>query len=332
MSKRTVQTLTQRKDWLDVLRALAMLFVIFGHFYRESATYFIFTSPIKIPLFFAVSGYLFHDSNGDMKAFFARLFKRLVIPWLVLSVTSVVIYLPFRGWGYLGNAIANILIGENVWYMPCCIIAEILFMFSKRFTKNMYQLSAASVILTASGYILSVYGLLEICKINTALICQSFLLLGHLIRKHEHKLQELKLWVPLGGVAGYMLLAIVSMLLFPGKALDVNNNIYYNIPMCIALITLGCITLFALAPKIKWYPRSLVFIGQNTLVLYIFHPIGRAIVELVLQKLQITLPDTWYTALGMTAVVCVGCGLGAALLNWLLPEAVGKKRIKNVTV
>ena len=53
-----------RKDWIDALRALAIILVVLGHQLRGVAEYFIFTSPIKMPLFFAISGYLFKARNG----------------------------------------------------------------------------------------------------------------------------------------------------------------------------------------------------------------------------------------------------------------------------
>ena len=50
-------TTRERKLWIDALRALAMLFVIFGHQVGNYIPYYVFTSPIKIPLFFMITGY-----------------------------------------------------------------------------------------------------------------------------------------------------------------------------------------------------------------------------------------------------------------------------------
>ena len=40
----------KREGWVDGLRAVAVLFVIFGHQIPGNTIYYVFTSPIKIPL------------------------------------------------------------------------------------------------------------------------------------------------------------------------------------------------------------------------------------------------------------------------------------------
>ena len=81
-----------RKNWLDAARALAMLFVIFGHVGNElfansitaDAAYFPVLSvinPVKVPLFFAVSGYLFSDKNDNAKRFFGKMLTGRLIPY-----------------------------------------------------------------------------------------------------------------------------------------------------------------------------------------------------------------------------------------------------------
>ena len=73
-----------RLEWIDVLRALAILLVVYGHritylkndvdgfwFYEA---YSVFLNPIKMPLFFALSGYLFRIRQGGDIAFFKKTF------------------------------------------------------------------------------------------------------------------------------------------------------------------------------------------------------------------------------------------------------------------
>ena len=43
----------ERKSWIDGLRALAMLFVMYGHLCTGIRPYSVFSAPVKLPLFFA---------------------------------------------------------------------------------------------------------------------------------------------------------------------------------------------------------------------------------------------------------------------------------------
>lgn len=62
-----------RKIWIDGLRGLAMVFVLYGHLVNDWSTYYVFTSPIKIPLFFANTGYVYKTREGDFKRFLKNL-------------------------------------------------------------------------------------------------------------------------------------------------------------------------------------------------------------------------------------------------------------------
>lgn len=42
----------ERKTWIDALRALAIIMVVLGHQVKGEDAYFLFTSPVKMPLFF----------------------------------------------------------------------------------------------------------------------------------------------------------------------------------------------------------------------------------------------------------------------------------------
>ena len=122
-----------RKYWIDALRGMAMLFVIFGHQCSEWTSFFVFTSAIKVSLFFVISGYLFNERNGDVISFLKNLFFKLIIPYFFLSLLPMrLLYGIIRGAtiGVFGKYIYNFLCGTLIWYMPCCIIAEIIQFFN----------------------------------------------------------------------------------------------------------------------------------------------------------------------------------------------------------
>ena len=67
-------------------------------------------------------------------------------------------------------------------------------------------------------------------------------------------------------------------------------------------------------------------IGQNTLVLYIWH--GIAITALVKATSLIgwSIQTNWWSAIIKVVWACFDCGLCSLLINRFFPEVVGKKR------
>ena len=70
--------MNSRKEWIDGLRALAMLIVMTWHISNGINSQWLFsliTAPIMIPLFFSITGYVFNDCEGNQKLFYTKLFK-----------------------------------------------------------------------------------------------------------------------------------------------------------------------------------------------------------------------------------------------------------------
>ncbi len=323
-----VEIKTERKPWIDVLRALAMLFVLYGHMVQESTTFFVFTSPIKIPLFFAITGYLFKDRGGDIKIFFQKLLRTLAIPYLVLAFLPVIAFSLLYGFSYFKEQAIGVLIGESIWYMPCCIIAEIIYFFIRKFLKDLKLLTLAAISCFVFGLLLAKWQILDIFMINRAFVVQIFIYAGYLFRLCENRISKMPTYTFLIGGAAYIGLCAVSMLVFPGQCIDVHKNYYYNVPFCIVLIFVGLFALMSIAKKIGFnkYSGVLTFIGQNTLVYYIWSGYAVIVVNKVLQIVGVTKPFSPIFAIGHTILQCVICGVAAFLLNRFLPEIVGKRR------
>lgn len=321
--KQETQTGT-RKAWIDVLRALAMLFVMYGHIIAPDKAYYVFTSPIKIPLFFAISGYVFNDRKGNVGEFLLRLLKTLVIPWLVLNLAQAVLLIP-QGMGKIMEYVVEILVGKRCWYLPCCIVAEILFFFGLKFLKKQWKIVVFALAMTLVGLLLPESEIFDLFKFRTALVAQSYLLIGYVFKKNEDFVDRLNNGWIIGGAAAYVLLGVLTLWLYPGQCLDVNTGEYYNYPICAAMIFLGCVLMFALFRKIKRFPKVLELLGRNTLVFYIFH----AQVIYAFSLVGVVLPAVLWGKIGKLLLSCAGCAVIAAVLNRILPEIVGKKRVKK---
>lgn len=316
------------KPWVDGLRGLAMLFVLLGHAGMPN-WYYVITSPIKIPLFFAITGYLFRDRGGKQLEFFGKLLLHLVLPWLILAMLPGIPDVFTEGPMSLWYRFLNVINGKEAWYMPCCIIAQVLHFYVRKLCRHTTAVAVASVLLAVLGYLLARYNILDTAMFNRALICQMFLLIGFLFNRWEGK-NVLTGW--LGAVLGvlvYGTLCALSMKLFPGLGLNVQHNYYPHLPLNLLLIWAGCLAVLILGSCIGKAPAPLRFVGQNTLIFYIWEPYPSVVLKKLLALFELPMPTGWAgkaLELGVTIAACTGV---AILINWLIPELVGKKRKKK---
>ncbi len=318
---------SNRKIWIDGLRALAMLFVIFGHQVYEFPNfipYFVFTSPIKIPLFFMITGYVFNDTHGP-KHFFKNLLLKLIIPWLCLTIPYMIVKIPAQGINNFIHGLYTLISGEIVWYMPCCIIAEIIWFFIRKYLRKISFTCFGTILMFALGAIFSYFDIFNFAMINRAMLMQLFILSGYLYRLYEKRFMRTSWCLIISLLVIYVAMGYISLIIWPSACLDVHMNNYYNWPYCFTMMILGCFTAFIFANKIGKAPRVLSFIGQNTLVFYLLHSNNIRVGVRFLSMLKIDLPDSLWGAITKTLIACIGCALEAVLLNRFFPVVVGKK-------
>ena len=256
-----------RLQWIDALRAFAILLVVYGH-HASTPVFSAFLNPVKMPLFFALSGYLFHIKAGGDKAFFKRTLRSLIIPWLSLTIIPLLLAIPFKGMDYIMNSIIKVLTGKQFWFMPCFIIANIFFYYIIKLTRNR-QLPIVLCIFAISviGYVLRRKHILDLCMINLAMMVQFYYLIGHLYKKYEKHLQD---YFKQTGIVLLLCYLAIGVFFFPESKTDVHNAFFHNLPICTLMTTIGVTGLFMLSSTISNYPKWLLMVEMNSLVIYMF--------------------------------------------------------------
>ena len=315
-----------RKGWIDALRAVAILLVVYGHSIENMPTFFVFTSPFKMPLFFAISGYVFRFSNDNRKAFLGQLFRKVFIPWMALGMFPAVVMIPFKGLGNLLNTFLKLLSGELSWFMPCFFIGEIMWFMLYAKCKKPLWITVGALICFAVGMLLYQAGWMNYAMFNRALVVQPFFLIGYLFKQYEKQLVGIPWHWIIVAFFCYIVLCLFSMVLFPGKTLDVHLNRYYNIPYCLLLIFLSCFLLFTAGSKCNFNSAVMSLVGQNTLVIYFWHGLAIGFLIKGLSLIQCSIPINWWTALIKVIWACIACVAASVLLNRFFPEAIGKKK------
>jgi len=322
-----------RLDWIDALRAIAMFFVVCVHScygQRGWWIYNVFIGPLMLPLFFAISGYLFNHREGNQAKFFKGMLLKLIIPWFVLSFNWLrLLLIPVKGFHYWYDHFYSLVSGNLSWFMPALVIGEVVFFYIRKFCKKPLQVAVACCVVTVLGFVLHFVGVGEFAMFNRALIAQSFLLIGYLCRQHQDRLARVGKGQLAILAAAYLGLGVLSCALMPGQYIDVHLNQYQSILLCFAMIFIGCTALFIAAPRISRYPRWLVFLGQNTLVCYFFHLKGLQYIYKAFLRIGLDLTNNWIFSGARAVGVIIACALASLVINRIFPEGVGRRRIRK---
>ena len=320
----------KRKDWIDALRALAILLVVFGHQVQWWDEFFAFTSPIKVPLFFMISGYLFGAKKNDFRTFIKKITNQLVLPYILLSFIAGLLFLPITGVTAFKDFCSGVFSGTTYWFMPCLIIAEIIFFFVQRLLPNYCIMGGVSILLFFIGDFLVSKSILNFGLANIALEVQLFLLIGYLFRHYEFVIQNVPTWLCVLSIGCYILLCYIGFLYGFTLDFDPHYGTYGFLPFTFLLILFGNFALFAFAPIIGNYPRLLLLIGKNTLLLYLWANLGIAFLFAVFKLCHIQKPNesVLFGILCLIASVlyCITC---SSLINKYAPFLVGKKKKTN---
>jgi hypothetical protein len=133
-----------------------------------------------MPLFFAISAFLFKDAYNAL-VFFKGIFFKLIVPWIFLGIFPVVLQIPVKGPLFVLNYFIDMLKGNVIWFMPCFIIAQILHFFIKKLFKRTYAVVIASIMISSLGLVLAYFDLGNFAMFNRALVVQAFYLVGFFI-------------------------------------------------------------------------------------------------------------------------------------------------------
>lgn len=320
-------TSIQRKDWIDALRAVAITLVVFGHQVPLKA-FFVLTSPIKMPLFFAISGYLF--TIKPIRLFLKKTFYGLVIPWLCLGLLPQLLLMPIKGFGSTCNYFVKMLLGEAIWFMPCFIIGSVIFFFTLKITENRLILGGGiSIILFLVGIFLYNHSSQYSASLYRAMAVQPFFWFGYAFRqceitkcKYISKGHDYKILLVMSIL--YLASVTSTFFLYPGKSIDVHLNKYFNIPLCALQITTGLFCMFEFFKRYNHFPRWVVEIGKCSLVIYIWHSYVIGIFKFVIEKLIGKVP-LYPMAIMSTIVAVIVCYLLNKIIKRYVPFMIGDR-------
>lgn len=321
-----------RYEWIDALRAMAIIFVIYGHCNPGINVFYVFTSPVKMPLFFILSGFLFNERNGEFKKYFNGTWIKLVLPWILLSLIALIpsligFALSHNFTGVL-NDIKNILLGVDHWFMPCFIIGSILHFLIRKYVKSELIRCIISLVCFFAGIIFKEHDILNACMLNRALHVQLFFYLGYCIKKYLDYIKEHSNTILFIGLIFYLIGCVLTIILYPNQCLDVHKCFYYDLKICLPLIIVGNIALVTAASKCNHMPKWITFIGRNSLVIYMLQGYGFIVISSLIKILMIDVASMnqplW--AFGKMVIIVAVTSLLSFIINRFTPIVTGGRK------
>ncbi len=341
-----------RAEWIDALRGLAILAVVFVHSHPGPGPDK-YLHVVLVPSFFFSAGLVFQAGKyATWRAFAKRRLRGLVVPYLFFSAVAWAFWATVWAWSRWGLGVRNPeltrmafapLVGipygaakfmdYNVplWFLTCLFSADNLFYFLQKWVKSAGALVAALLGLSLAGFAITRALPLSLpWHVDMALIVLPYYGAGYLFRRRFGLTPRLA-WPAQILVAAAALAASLYVSRFNPELRWVDNNIGRWLPF--QLTAAGAVVFFSLLAQLLARLRVLGYFGRNSLPLLGLHaltmPLFLAVAGAALGIANPRTPHTTPWALiWATGAILLALPL-VRLLNRYAPWAVGRPREKR---
>jgi len=289
MNSPPVAPTASRLLWLDVVRAVSIIAVVFGHVVADPAVRYVFLW--RMPLFFFVAGYVFTPSPR-LEQFARDKALRLLVPYLVFLVPlSVPDFVATVRLGtphdWLLFAMSHVSGGKSVygwlvavWFVTCLYVTlqMVNFGITRLSPRAMNSAMGASLVLAyVNAQWLPWFWLPWAAHL--CLFAAPILYLGHLYRRYEAQIP----WQVLVMAALVALLGFFLVWVHEIEVIDM-KRMQYGTPFATLSFAL-CVSVLLITFAKRWCHRGravrlLAYVGESSLVILFMHQaIQRTLVE-----------------------------------------------------
>ena len=324
-----------RQGFIDQLRALSIFLVVYGHT-DEISLFNEYLTTFRIPLFFAISGYISKEKAGINFAFFLKkTFKRLLIPYFVFSLVLFLIWY-IREWriGFnceYCNPIKNFIgifysqggpdfmAGRGpMWFLTALFCVAMIDFFISQFEFK-YKLLLALVLPFVGLMLTSISHYCVPWSLDVAMVAYFFYFLGTVLKR-------LNFFSLIKGKVLLVSILFFCMHLFFfrfNKPVEFVYKNYGSLPLLLLNGVTGLIWVFSIFKTIPVSP-IITWVGRNTLLILVFHLLAKDVVFWILDDiLVLNYPDAIPVFLIISALQVIILVPVIKLLNRYFPVLVG---------
>ena len=281
---------------IDIAKAIGIFLIVLGHVLKfGQLRKFIYS--FHVPLFFFLSGMCF--SVKDNKIFIKNKIKQMYIPYIVVSVVSIGIYLTMGkfigasnlnfvdniiGMFYANPNYANMQWNQPLWFLPCLMLQLILINIFENFIKSKkYEQiirGLVLVIVCVIGYICSYLKIFLPLQLEAGMCMLVFTYIGIWVRKNKEKLESNKIYKnivkrkSIAIVFFIVTIFISTVLVYHNETVSVMHDNYgdylkYSVSSISMIINIMIISSFI--DYVMGKQKIISYIGQSTLVILLLH-------------------------------------------------------------
>lgn len=327
---------TKRLQFVDIARALAIIFIVYGHTIVHNNNVYSFYKLLysfHIVLFFIISGYIYNKSNDTFK-FIKKKFLSLMVPYFIFSLLFLIPYFIFvddvntiintQGKTNITSLLIEIIYGvgysvslkqnTSLWFLPALFSTEIIYkLLSNTKFYNHCQDYFKIIILLCVSFISTKIPLILPWGINSALTLLIFFEIGILLKKYQilDKIKNnyyLKILL--------FIMVIVSIFIYQLNITVSCVDYQYGNYLIFLIVSLS-LSIFVMFMSYKISKSNLLeLIGKNTLSILILH-------KLFILFFQTKIGFTNYALNSANSVICLLVGTIVSIITIILSMIIG---------
>ena len=268
----------ERKDNIDILKGIGIILMVLGHMHFNDAVFNKYIFGFHMPLFFLVSGYLYHRPESFGKAVVKKA-KTMLIPYYTFGMAYYFLWIiaVYDGETHILSPLFSILfkvteglpIESALWFLPVLMLTYFLYYALERNISAISLRATAVLIITFSGCLVTeilyehIFG-----GIGTAMSAIGFFFIGHMAAENKDKS------VIINRIIGkwyvfVLLLILNTVMIFMNEKVNMRTGEWAVVPVsyinALLATLLYCKISVWIAGK-EIISRAVKYIGKNSIV------------------------------------------------------------------
>lgn len=311
----------ERIKWVDVAKGWGIVMVIYGHIATDYLSTWLYT--FHVPLFFFLSGYFFNPAKAP-HAFFKSKAKSLLLPYLTLGIPLFVINICY---GMRPLELLQIYAiqcrASTLWFIAALFMQFVLAYLIYHWIASPKVRWLFIALLTIIGITLWHQGVLQLpWDIDVSMVTLPFFCLGYELRgkpffSHLSSSPNVTIWLCVFLTVN--IIGTIIMCHIPFPTVDLYSSRFSLEP--IAYITAIAGILFVCLIANRWYSKYIAYIGQNSLVYFVWQQdIAIMLVNKFMNHLHILDAPTGLTLFAKNIIILLASLAILTILNELITK------------